>query len=402
MATRKIRKATPDNFVSSTEETDEVFDAITGTPKGEVFKEEPLALHTLTMSSLTQPRVQLRQDVIDDYAGKMHKERGRTGWVINPMTKKRWEPIVVFTDGDSFWLADGYHRVKAAQKRGLQLFQAKFRKGTKFDAFKFSLSVNENHGLKRSKGDQAHIARKALLDPHLRRLSSRELGDLTLMSHTYILKIKKQMIADGLIPDDETVKGGDGKIYPATVPQEPTQPMVRKAGSKELPGATEEPRVQKIDSSGGDEGIVEVNVEEQEIESTRTWREELETVADNIISFDEADDTHWAVECAIVVPKEDKQWSWAIEHGTKLEGADAILLIPMPPSHLLLDFMLRVDREQRMNNAYSHVHYCIVGRESWLVLSKTDIDGAKFYADFDDLLAAVGIAAYRTVEIRTK
>ena len=48
----------------------------------------------------TQPRAEIWQDVVDDYAEQM--TAGAT-----------FPPIVVFYDGTHYWLADGFHRLAA-------------------------------------------------------------------------------------------------------------------------------------------------------------------------------------------------------------------------------------------------------------------------------------------------
>lgn len=50
-------------------------------------------------------------------------------------------PVVVFDTGDQLLLADGYHRVAAAQQLGKAVIQADVRKGTRADALAFAVRL---------------------------------------------------------------------------------------------------------------------------------------------------------------------------------------------------------------------------------------------------------------------
>lgn len=63
-------------------------------------------LASIRLDGGTQPRAELREDVIEDYAEAM-----RAGAVF--------PPVVVYFDGEAYWLADGFHRVKAARGAGV-------------------------------------------------------------------------------------------------------------------------------------------------------------------------------------------------------------------------------------------------------------------------------------------
>ena len=71
----------------------------------------PLSLHEtqylriedILISGGTQYRARMNREVIDEYAD-----------AIREGTKL--PPVLVFYDGTSYWLADGFHRLHAAQK----------------------------------------------------------------------------------------------------------------------------------------------------------------------------------------------------------------------------------------------------------------------------------------------
>ena len=69
----------------------------------------------------TQSRVQLDWIAVSEYAAAMKDGA-------------QFPPVVVFHDGAEYWLADGFHRVRAAENAGLDTVAADVRQGTRRDA----------------------------------------------------------------------------------------------------------------------------------------------------------------------------------------------------------------------------------------------------------------------------
>ncbi|HPB77059.1 MAG TPA: ParB/RepB/Spo0J family partition protein, partial [Chromatiaceae bacterium] len=70
--------------------------------------------------------IQQRETLIDGAVLNDYAEAMTAGSVF--------PPIVVFYDGTVHWLADGYHRLEAADEAGLKEITAEVRPGTKRDA----------------------------------------------------------------------------------------------------------------------------------------------------------------------------------------------------------------------------------------------------------------------------
>lgn len=402
----------PANFMDS---DDSLMETLVGTdPNAIQSKIEPIAITKLIRSSALQPRVKLDSETIADYASKMHREKGRTGFVINPMSGERWKNIIVYTDGEKYWLADGFHRVAAAEKRGHQLFQAEIRQGVKRDAFIYSLGANEDHGLKRNSRDKRTLIQKAVSDPELRNLSSRDLQDILKISHTHINNVRNEMINDGAIPALTEVKGTDGKLYPVNAtpdePAKPTPPMKRKAGSSALP--TKKTHIPQyttnaaVDAPVVKTDVVETGNEESEPEivdetpMAETWREELGTMADRLITMSQAmEETDWKAECAIVSPTHPDDWAKMVDRVDRLQG-QRILVIPLPPGSIIVRFMQVVARAQRLSGFCKAIEHCIVGDTTWMVLSNDTIEVSKKVEDIDNLLTEIGISGRPTIEIK--
>ena len=57
-------------------------------------------------------------------------------------------PVVVFDTAEGMLLADGYHRVAAARRRGLETIEAEVRRGSRHDALRYAATVDaEQHGI---------------------------------------------------------------------------------------------------------------------------------------------------------------------------------------------------------------------------------------------------------------
>lgn len=65
--------------------------------------------------------------------------------------------VTVFTDGERYWLADGFHRVMAAKQNGKTSIAADVRKGTEDDAVVFGGTANNKQGKRPTRADVQHF-----------------------------------------------------------------------------------------------------------------------------------------------------------------------------------------------------------------------------------------------------
>ncbi len=97
-----------------------------------------------------QARAEMCEAIIDDYA-------------IDIEAGAPFPPIIVFKDDDgTLRLADGFHRVAAAQKLGIDEFEAEIRKGGEREAVYCAACSNQQHGLRRTNADKRNAARIVL------------------------------------------------------------------------------------------------------------------------------------------------------------------------------------------------------------------------------------------------
>ena len=147
-----------------------------------------------------QMRVKFRAKVVREYAAAM-KEQLAEGGV-------RFPPVVVFSEGANYWLADGFHRVLAGRAAGLAAMAAEVRPGSLRDAVLFGISANQGHGLAPSAGDKRKAAALLLADPEWGQWSDREIGRRCQVHHNTVSRMRRSLSGE-FIQIDSTVSGND-------------------------------------------------------------------------------------------------------------------------------------------------------------------------------------------------
>jgi ParB-like nuclease domain len=99
----------------------------------------------------TQVRVRLDPAVMDDYAEAMTE--GAT-----------FPPVVLFSEGDLYWIGDGYHRIAAARKVGFTTITAEVGEGGQRETLLYACSANASHGLRRTNADKRKAVETMLQD----------------------------------------------------------------------------------------------------------------------------------------------------------------------------------------------------------------------------------------------
>ncbi|BAY50173.1 hypothetical protein SAMD00079811_78020 (plasmid) [Scytonema sp. HK-05] len=101
----------------------------------------------------TQPREKLDPEHVEDLVRDWKKGA-------------RFEPVLVYYDGESYWLTDGYHRDAALLELGESKILVEICFGTLEDAKWHSYSVNQHKALKRSNADKQRAIIGALKHPY--------------------------------------------------------------------------------------------------------------------------------------------------------------------------------------------------------------------------------------------
>jgi hypothetical protein len=131
-----------------------------------------------------QMRVEkLRDETVDDYAFDM----------LNGVA---FPPVVVFHDGNDYWLGDGFHRVAAARKIDRELIDAEVRQGTARDAILHGVGSNAAHGLRRTHADKRRAVERLLKDPEWARWSDRKIAEIAKVDHKTVGTIRRELTGE--------------------------------------------------------------------------------------------------------------------------------------------------------------------------------------------------------------
>ncbi len=143
-----------------------------------------LRLEHIRIDGDTQSRVELTEEVVADYAE--HADE--------------LPPLVVFFDGVSCWLADGFHRWHALNKAGREIARCEVRRGTKTDARMFAASrmANGTHGLRPTNVDKRRCVQMAL--GIMTDWSDRRIADHVGVSQTLVANIRSQLAEQQEVP----------------------------------------------------------------------------------------------------------------------------------------------------------------------------------------------------------
>ena len=142
-----------------------------------------LSLSQIRRDGGTQPRAALDDETISDYAEAMQ-------------AGAQFPPVVVFYDGASYWLADGFHRVNAAIRAVLPTINAQVIPGTQRDAILYSIGANATHGLRRTNADKRRAVERLLRDDEWAKWSDREIARRCAVSNNFVSEFRRSLSSD--------------------------------------------------------------------------------------------------------------------------------------------------------------------------------------------------------------
>lgn len=134
----------------------------------------------------TQSRARLDEFVIDEYAQLMLE--ASSGWANFPA-------LIVYYDGENYWLADGFHRLKAAEQAGLTKAVVEVRQGARREAVLYSVGANAHHGLKRTNADKHRAVKLLLSDVEWGQWSDSEIARRCGVSGEFVRKLRPTVVS---------------------------------------------------------------------------------------------------------------------------------------------------------------------------------------------------------------
>ena len=160
--------------------------------------DKQVPINHITRHGDAQSRAAMNQAVIRDY--------------VEAMTDgAEFPPVTLFADGETLWMADGFHRLQAAKEAGLTEIAADVREGTLRDAILFSVSANNTHGLRRTNEDKMRSVLTLLQDEVWRTWSDRLIAARCGVSQPFVSGLRYKSSGDNGFQQERV--GADGKTH---------------------------------------------------------------------------------------------------------------------------------------------------------------------------------------------
>ncbi|HVU33985.1 MAG TPA: ParB/Srx family N-terminal domain-containing protein [Opitutaceae bacterium] len=180
-----------------------------------------LSLETINIQGGTQARVRTTDEAIESYAEEMNQ-----GTVF--------PPIIVYFDGATHWLADGFHRYLAAKRIGRTSILAEINAGGRSDALRHALGANATNGVYRTNDDKRNAVEIALEEwPDL---ANPVIAEICRVSVELVRRRRTELTQSGKLQRAERVTGRDGKEYPAQIERQPRGKTEESSADRERGG----------------------------------------------------------------------------------------------------------------------------------------------------------------------
>ena len=145
-------------------------------------KSDYLALDEIRRDGGTQPRAAINLHHVKLLEGQI--EDGQ-----------ELEPVIVFYDGESYWLADGFHRWHAHRNREEEVIACVIYQGSRRDAVLYSVGANADHkpALPRSRQDKHRAVLMLAQDSEWGNWSDREIAKQCKVSQPFVSKLRHEL-----------------------------------------------------------------------------------------------------------------------------------------------------------------------------------------------------------------
>jgi hypothetical protein len=157
-----------------------------------------LPISSIRLDGGTQPRAAIHAQTVSDYMKDM-------------ASGAEFPPVDVFYDGSNYWLADGFHRIMAAEKSGRDEIACQVHQGTQQDAQWYSFGANKGNGLRRTNQDKQRAVKAALQHPGGADLSDGQIASHVGVSDQMVRNYRRRMEATPKVLKSAKRKGRDGR-----------------------------------------------------------------------------------------------------------------------------------------------------------------------------------------------
>jgi hypothetical protein len=202
-----------------------------------------IPIRSIVRDGGTQTRAEMNPSRIEDYA-----EAYASG--------KTLPPPVVFRDGDTYHLADGFHRLAALDQIGQQEVGCEVREGDRRDALLYGLKANAFHGLPRTHADKRHSVFIVLNDPVWRSRSNAVIAEMCEVSPPFVGELRVEWESTQNVLGDTTRTDRNGRqIDTANLKGRPKRGGKKEDGEPEPDEATPEREPGSDDDRGEPETV---------------------------------------------------------------------------------------------------------------------------------------------------
>lgn len=167
---------------------------------------QELPLDAINIYGGTQARIKTTDEAVESYAEEM------ADGAVFP-------PIVVYFDGATHWLADGFHRYLAAKRIDRATIPAEVQPGGRSDALRHALGANATNGVCRTNADKRNVVEIALEEWPDR--ANPVIAEICRVSAEFVRRSRATLIQSGRIKPADAVTGRDGKQYPSQIERQP-------------------------------------------------------------------------------------------------------------------------------------------------------------------------------------
>lgn len=167
---------------------------------------QELSLDTIDIYGGTQARIKTTDDAVESYAEEM------ADGAVFP-------PIIVYFDGATYWLADGFHRYLAAKRINRSSIHAEVQPGGRTDALRHALGANATNGVCRTNADKRNAVEIALEEWPDR--ANPVIAEICRVSAEFVRRTRASLTQSGRLKPAEAVTGRDGKQYPSAIERQP-------------------------------------------------------------------------------------------------------------------------------------------------------------------------------------
>jgi len=136
----------------------------------------------------TQARECMNSEAIQEYAASMSEGA-------------EFPPVVLFFDGQVYWLGDGFHRVAAGRQAKQKTVLAEVHDGGFREALLFAVGANASHGLRRTNADKQRAVSRLLDDPEWSQWTDREISRRCGVSQPFVSQMRSERVITVITPE---------------------------------------------------------------------------------------------------------------------------------------------------------------------------------------------------------